>query len=318
LRVVIHGAGLAGCAAARILAEEGHEVTILEARPHIGGNAYDYEIEEGVFVHKYGPHLFHTNDKEVWNFLGRFTGWIDYKHKVTANTSEGNIKLPIYDKQLTDDVSVTEHYADPYYYDLVYKDYSFKQWGYQPPKEVLDRVMIKCEPQDGYFTDTYQGLPAEGYTAMFKNMVNHPNITVELLADRDIRPDCDLRVWTGMVDEYYKYNKGKLSYRSLTFDLHTKTMDMPSVTVNECTMKEIFTRTTNYSMMHNKGYKIKQSEYPCIYTQGINEPYYPIGDNMYKDSIPNEKCILLGRLAEFKYYDMDKVVAKVLKELRWI
>ena len=318
MKVVIHGAGLAGCTAARILAEEGHEVTILEVRPHIGGNAYDYEIGEGLFVHKYGPHLFHTNDKEVWDFLGRFTGWRDYKHKVTANTSEGNIKLPIYDKQLTDDVSVTEHYADPYYYDLVYKDYSFKQWGVVPPREVLDRVMIKCEPQDGYFTDTYQGLPAEGYSAMFNNMVNHPNITIELLVDRDIRPECDLRIWTGMVDEYYKYSEGELTYRSLAFDLHTRPMDMPSVTVNECTMGELFTRTTNYSMMHDKGTKFKQSEYAGKYIKGVNEPYYPVGPNVYETHLPDEKCVFLGRLAEFKYYNMDKVVARALKVLKWI
>lgn len=315
--VVIHGAGPAGCTAARLLAEKGHEVTVLETRDHVAGNTYDY-MHEGVLIHKYGPHLFHTNNDEVVEFLSRFTEWRPYKHKVKAITEEGVIDLPIVDTFIPHDMSVLKHPNSDYYYNLVYRDYSFKQWGYQPPKEVLDRVMIKCEPQEGYFTDKFQALPKYGYTVMFGEMLNHPNITVELDCLAHILPDCDLRVWTGKVDEYYNYTKGELKYRSLYFDVVTEDTPMEAVTVNNCTMREAYTRITNYSMMCDRGNKWRQVEYPLEYTKGVNEPYYPMGDNAYADMVPTERCLLLGRLAEFKYYDMDKVIAKVIKEIQCI
>ena len=315
MKVVVHGAGPAGCTAARLLAEQGHEVTILEIRNHIAGNAYDYSVD-GVLIHKYGPHLFHTNDKDVVAFLSRFTKWKPYIHKVKAITSEGIISLPIYDKQLIEDVSVTEHYADPYYYDLVYRDYSLKQWGYQPPKEVLDRVMIKHKEQEGYFTDTFQALPLDGYTAMFAKMLNHKNITVELSVHPDERPDCDLRVWTGPADEYYGFTRGELCYRSLNFDIYKGTIPLEAVTVNNCTLDVPYTRVTDYNMMHNIGIGWRQAEFPLDHIRGVNEPYYPVGENFYEGMKPTENCILLGRLAEFKYYDMDKIIAKVIKEIK--
>ena len=272
MKVVIHGAGPSGCTAARLLADAGHEVLILDVRDHIGGNTYDSFVK-GVMVHNYGPHLFHTNNDEVISFLSRFTEWTPYTHKVKAVTKEGVISLPIYDEQLFDDVSVTEHYADPYYYNLVYKDYSFKQWGHQPPKEVLDRVMVKCRPQEGYFTDKFQALPKLGYTDMFIEMLVHENITIELSVDGNIRPECDLRVWTGKLDEYFNYSKGELTYRSLDMEMFTSGGPQEAVTVNDCTLEEEYTRVTDYGMMMGKDTHICQAEYPCPYIKGVNEPY---------------------------------------------
>ena len=315
MKIVIHGAGPSGCTAARLLAEKGHKITVLEVRDHIGGNTYDEKVK-GVMVHMYGPHLFHTDNKEVVEFLSRFTTWRPYVHKVKAITNEGIIDLPIHDDNLFEDVSVTEHYADPYYYDLVYRDYSFKQWGYQPPKEVLDRVMIKCRPQDGYFTNKFQALPNNGYTKMWKKVLDHENITVELSCEGHLLPDCDLRVWTGKVDEYFNYSDGELTYRSLDMESYEADGPQEAVTVNDCTLNVNYTRITDYGMMMGKDIHICQAEYPCPYIKGVNEPYYPIGDNRYEDKQTNERVMFLGRLAEFKYYDMDKAIGNVIERIK--
>ena len=376
--VLVVGAGYAGAVAARALAEKGKQVYVLERRGHIGGNAYDYYDEAGVLVHQYGPHIFHTNNKEVFDWLSRFTQWRDYQHRVIANIphGEGRMTYPVpfnltsletafgpeEGKRLGDKliaaygaekkVTILElrQNEDPeiaaladYVYEHVFVHYTMKQWG-QTPEQIdpntTARVPVFLSRDDRYFQDTYQGMPAGSYTDMFFNMLTHPNITVELgvdalnfldLSGEEIllggEPFHGQVIYTGQADELFRFAHGPLPYRTLRFDFETLAQDdfqNGYGTVNY-TVDKPYTRITEFK--HLTGQKIDGvttivKEHSLAYTgQEGQIPYYaiinPVNNALYAqyaaqaERFPN--LHLLGRLAEYKYYNMDAIAAKALE-----
>ncbi len=372
------GAGYAGSVAARALAEEGKRVLVLERRPHIGGNAYDCLDEAGVLIHQYGPHIFHTNNKEVFDWLSRFTKWRNYQHRVIANipNGEGRMTYPVpfnltsletafgeeEGKRLGDKlmaaygaerkVTILElrQNEDPeisaladYVYEHVFVHYTMKQWG-QTPEEIdpntTARVPVFLSRDDRYFQDTYQGMPLEGYTPMFEAMLDHPNITVELGADALDRLDLSGEVlkvdgeeftgpviYTGQADELFAFAHGPLPYRTLRFDFETLARDdfqNGYGTVNY-TVDQPYTRITEFK--HLTGQKIEGvttivKEHSLAYTGEAGQiPYYaiinPANNALYAqyaaEAARFANLHLLGRLAEYKYYNMDAIAAKALE-----
>ena len=375
---LVVGAGYAGAVCARRLAEQGGKrVLVLERRSHIGGNAYDCLDEAGVLIHQYGPHIFHTNDKLVFDWLSRFTQWRDYQHRVIANipdsaggrmtypvpfnlTSLETAFGPVEGKRLGDKL-VAEYGAekkvtilalrqneDPeisaladYVYEHVFVHYTMKQWG-QTPEEIdpntTARVPVFLSRDDRYFQDAYQGMPEEGYTPMFERILDHPNITVELGCDALKRLDVSGEeikvdgqtfhgpvVYTGQADELFGFRFGPLPYRTLDFRFETLQQDdfQGYGTVNY-TVDQDYTRITEFKHLTGQEVPGKTTivkEYSRSYTGAPGEiPYYAIinPDNnakysQYKalaDKFPN--LHLLGRLAEYKYYNMDAIAGRAL------
>ena len=376
--VLIAGAGYAGAVAARALAEKGKRVLVLERRPHIGGNAYDVLDGAGVLIHQYGPHIFHTNDRRVFGWLSRFTRWRDYQHRVIANIPDektgGRMTYPVpfnltsletafgpaEGKRLGDKltaaygaekkVTILELRQNPdpeiaaladYVYEHVFVHYTMKQWG-QTPEEIdpntTARVPVFLSRDDRYFQDACQGMPLEGYTPMFENMLDHPNVTVALNADALDRLDLSgetLRVdgapfpgpviYTGQADELFGFRFGPLPYRTLDFRFETLEQDdfQGYGTVNY-TVDEDFTRITEFKHLTGQirpGVTTIVREYSRSYTGAAGEiPYYaiinPDNNALYAkyrseaERFPN--LHLLGRLAEYKYYNMDAIAGRAL------
>ena len=375
--ILVAGAGYAGAVAARVLAEAGKRVLVLERRPHIGGNAYDCLDQAGVLIHQYGPHIFHTNDKRVFEFLSRFTRWRDYQHRVIANIPDekgGRMTYPVpfnltsletafggpEGKRLGSKlieaygaekkVTILELRQNPdrsiaaladYVYEHVFVHYTMKQWG-QTPEEIdpntTARVPVFLSRDDRYFQDACQGMPLEGYTPMFERMLDHPNITVELGVDALARLDLSgdvLRVdgapfagqviYTGQADELFSFRFGPLPYRTLDFRFETLERDdfQGYGTVNY-TVDQDYTRITEFKHLTGQalpGATTIVKEYSRAYTGKNGEiPYYaiinPENNALYArykaeaDKFPN--LHLLGRLAEYKYYNMDVITGKAL------
>ena len=375
--ILVAGAGYAGAVAARALAEKGKKVLVLERRDHIGGNAYDCPDESGVLIHKYGPHIFHTNDKRVFDFLSRFTGWRRYQHRVIANIprdnpevvparkkTDGRFFFPVpfnldslknafgmeegarLGQKLLDaypaqsQVTILELRRNPdpeiaaianYVYGHVFVRYTMKQWG-QTPEEIdpntTARVPVRLSQDDRYFQDAYQGMPLEGYTKMFERMLDHPNIEVRLGVDaRPILKEARVPViYTGQVDELFDFRFGPLPYRTLDFRFETLSQDcfQTHATVNY-TVDEDFTRITEFKHLTGQvlpGVTTIVKEYSRAYTGAEGEiPYYaiinPENNALYAryraeaDKQPN--LYLLGRLAEYKYYNMDAIAGRALE-----
>ena len=375
--ILVVGAGYAGAVAARVLAEAGKRVLVLERRPHIGGNAYDCLDQAGVLIHQYGPHIFHTNDKRVFEFLSRFTRWRDYQHRVIANIPDeksGRMTYPVpfnltsletafgaeegkrlggkliaaYGAEKKVTILELRQNPDPeiaaladYVYEHVFVHYTMKQWG-QTPEEIdpntTARVPVFLSRDDRYFQDACQGMPLEGYTPMFEKMLDHPNITVELGVDALARLDLSgdvLRVdgapfagqviYTGQADELFSFRFGPLPYRTLDFRFETLERDdfQGYGTVNY-TVDEDYTRITEFKHLTGQalpGVTTIVKEYSRAYTGKNGEiPYYaiinPENNALYArykaeaDRFPN--LHLLGRLAEYKYYNMDVITGKAL------
>lgn len=370
---IVIGAGFAGAVTAIQLARGGKKVLVLEKRGHIGGNAYDCPDGSGVLIHKYGPHIFHTNDKKVFDFLSEFTKWYDYSHKVAANIYGKEIPVPfnlnslykVYDESKAKRVEsklintfgenrkVTilelKKSADPelkelseYVYDNVFVYYTIKQWGKKP--EEIDpattaRVPVSISRDDRYFQDTYQGIPKDGYTRLFENLLDHENITVKLNTDAKSEltftedavlfrgvPFSGQIVYTGAVDELFDCCYGRLPYRTLDFEFETFNKDFVQShgTINY-TVTEAYTRITEFKHMTGQVIKNKTTtckEYSREYTSAPGEiPYYAIINdennrlyNKYKEKADRYKNLyLIGRLAEYKYYNMDAIAAKALQ-----
>ena len=351
---IIVGAGLAGIVSANILANKGKKVLILEKRNHIGGNCYDY-YQNGILIHKYGPHIFHTNNEHVWNYLSRFTEWNNYRHKVKSsiykdselydfpvNLCSINKIIPGNLTKLLDkykgrmEVSIFELINDKEFkslgldlYRLFYENYSKKQWGNyynNLDNSVLNRVKIKLFFDNNYFNDKYQGLPLNGYTEMFLNMIDNKNITIIFnYNDSVLNYNYDNIIYTGRIDELFNYCFGVLPYRSLDFkfNFYDKKNYQDYAVINYPN-EEKYTRTTEFKHMTGQEVygTIISKEYPKECKEN-DIPYYPILVNKnielfnkYKqlvDKIPN--LLLLGRLAEYKYYDMDKIIDRVLSEV---
>ncbi len=372
LDIVIIGAGVAGCVAARELAEAGKKVLVLEQRDHIGGNCYDEKDEHGILIHKYGPHIFHTKAQRAYDYLSRFTEWYAFGHEVVANVHGRLIPVPfnlntlhmVYEKEEADVLEkklvdafgmetrvpilkLREH-EDPqirqiadYVYENIFLHYTMKQWG-QTPEEidpaVTGRVPVLISYDNRYFQEPYQGMPLKGYTPMFEAMLDHPGITVE--TGVDARSRLDFRgnqvffdeeaftgevIYTGPLDELFDCRFGRLPYRSLNFEFeYLNQEDYQGHSVVNYTVSEAFTRITEFKYLTGQkapGTTIVR-EYPFAYTGAEGEiPYYSIASEenqkLYEKyqallaGIPN--VYLLGRLAEYKYYNMDAMVLRALK-----
>ena len=363
--VLAAGAGFAGAVSARALAEKGRRLLVLERRDHIGGNAYDCPDEHGVLIHKYGPHIFHTNDKAVFDFLSRFTRWRDYQHRVVANIpcDGGRMTYPVpfnltsleiafgeeEGKKLAGKlvaaygaekkVTILELRKNPdpaiaaladYVYEHVFVRYTMKQWG-QRPEEIdpgtTARVPVFLSRDGRYFQDAYQGMPLEGYTKLFERMLDHPNITVELGADaRPLLAEFKGPViYTGQADELFDFKFGPLPYRTLDFRFETLSQDdfQGCGTVNY-TMDEDFTRITEFKHLtgqsvpgvttivreYSRAYAGAEGEIP--YYAIINEANNALYDKYRAEAEKHPNLHLLGRLAEYKYYNMDAIAARAL------
>lgn len=331
MKVNIYGCGMSGVVAAIILKEQGHDVEIFEVRDHIAGNCYDEKNDDGCTVHKYGSHIFHTNNENVWKFLNRYTKFNDYEHRVRANTKEGMLSIPFSKKteeQLGRDLDPKE------IQDLLFREYSERHWGIpweELPKSISGRVPNKRDNHDDrYFTDKYQGIPENGYTAMFKNMLD--GIKVNLGVERGLhkRLKADLVVWTGKISEYFDLKFGHLPYRSLRFE-HKRVEKDPMYTwdegavINECNTKP-FNRTMDNSVYLNEDvtHTIHTRDFPEEHQVGKNDPIYPKtfgeGPKIYqkylKAAIADQNTIFLGRLATYKYLDMWMAVSQVLAKLK--
>lgn len=351
---VIVGAGFAGCVLAERIAKVlNKKVLIIEKRNHIGGNAYDYFNEDGILVHKYGPHIFHTNNKEVWDYISNFTDWHLYQHRVLAYVDGQTVPMPInldtinklYNFNYTsdelnnyfesircnkeeilnsEDMVITKIGKE--LYEKFFKNYTKKQWDlypYELEPEVIARIPIRNNRDDRYFTDKYQGMPKHGYTKIFENMLNSKNIHILLNTDfKDVIDDIEYEnlIYTGPIDYYFDYKYGKLPYRSLKFEFETidciKYQEVGTVNYPN---DYDFTRITEFK--HLTGQKHYKTTIVREYPSSEGEPYYPIpqkkNTEQYKryekEAQKLKNVFFIGRLANYKYYNMDKVVEETLK-----
>ncbi len=350
---LIVGAGFAGCVLAeRLAADAGKRVLIVDRRPHIGGNAYDYYNADGILVHKYGPHIFHTNSREVFEYLSRFTAWRPYEHRVLASVDGQLVPIPInldtinrlYGLQLdsfqaaaflAERAEKIEHPRNAEemvlskvgreLYEKFFRNYTRKQWGLDPAEldpSVTARIPTRTNRDDRYFTDTYQAMPLHGYTRMFERMLDHPNIKVMLNTDYQEVMDCIPHrelIYTGPIDEFFDFRFGKLPYRSLEFrfETHDRPRVQPVATINYPN-EHAYTRVTEFK--HLTGQRHHKTTVVYEYPRAEGEPYYPVprreNAELYKryqelaDATPG--VYFVGRLATYKYYNMDQVVAQAL------
>lgn len=369
---VIVGSGFAGSVCARSLAEAGNKVLVLERRPHIGGNAYDCLDENGILIHKYGPHIFHTSEKRVYDYLSRFTEWRRYDHEVLAKAGSLEFpvpfnlnslykaypadkatelekklvtaygmekKVPIGEMRKSEDADIRE--LAEFVYNNVFLNYTMKQWG-QKPEEIdpatTARVPVFISRDNRYFQDEYQGMPMYGYTPVFERMLDHENITVRCSVEASAHLSFEDKIlfdgkefegkviYTGALDELFGYRYGALPYRTLDFGFehHDITYYQSHGTVNY-TVDEPYTRITEYKHLtgqQKEGSTTIMKEFSRAYRPDTEDiPYYAIinGENnsLYQKYLSKAKdyknLILLGRLAEYKYYNMDKIVSLALE-----
>ena len=371
MRYWVVGAGPAGCTVARALAERGDtQVTVLEKRPQIAGNTFDEQDEAGVWVHRYGPHIFHTKDETAYAFLSRFTDWYALRHRVLADVHGTLLPVPFnlrslrmafdaptadrMEKQLVSvfgpgaRVSILDllRREEPelkdlagYVYENIFRFYTQKQWGVAPAAldpAAMARVPVLVSDDDGYFQDPWQGMPANGYTALFARMLDHPNIHVELNADACARLTLEGNtllkdgesfrepvIYTGALDELMGYRLGRLPYRTLDFRFETLPTDSyQPVGVVNYTVDRPYTRITEYKKLTGQkldGVTTITKEYPRA-CEAPDIPYYPIPDAesaaryaAYRQKADVCKNLtLLGRLAEYQYYNIDTIVAHAL------
>lgn len=373
--VLIVGCGLSGSVIARHLAEQGKQVTIWERRDHIGGNMYDYTDEHGILVQKYGPHAFHTNKKELYDYICKFEQWQDYKlicgavwdgkytptpfnfttidtfyHSEQAKRLKEKLCHAFAGRETATIVEVREHqdkdireYAD-FLFQNDYAPYTAKQWGISPQEidpSVLKRVPLRFSYNEGYYDDTYQVMPVHSYTQFFKNLLAHPNIQVglgidaldrlQVICNKLYLDGAELTtpvVYTGALDELFGCIYGKLPYRSLRFEWKYSEKDsIQPAPVVAYPQEEGYTRITEYKKLpiQNKKGSNYALEYPLPYREGeLMEPYYPVLTaesqhcyQMYQkvaERIPN--LIYCGRLADFKYYNMDQALERALSLLK--
>ena len=351
--ILIVGAGFAGSVCARVLADQGHSIHIVDKRSHIGGNAYDVHDEHGVLVHPYGPHIFHTNSKRVIEFLSRFTDWRFYEHRVLAQVEGELYPIPINRTTLNKlykldlDEKGAERYLDGVRenrdpiktsedvvlnsvgHDLgekFFRGYTRKQWGLDLSElsaGVAARIPTRTNDDDRYFADTYQFMPSEGYGEMFRKMLDHPNISVSLETDfktvRHLYPDAHV-IYTGPVDEYFDHRYGRLPYRSLRFDHQhlPDTAQVQSVGTVNFPNDHAYTRTTEFK--HLTGQTHTGTSIVREYPQAEGDPYYPIprpeNEALFKKyaALADQEIdvTFIGRLAQYRYYNMDQVVAAAL------
>ncbi len=350
---LIVGAGFAGSVLADRLARVcNKKVLVVDRRNHIAGNAYDHYNEAGILIHKYGPHIFHTNSREIFDYLSQFTQWRGYEHRVLASVDGQLLPMPInldtinqmYGLNLTS-FQVEEFFAskaekrDPVktsedvvvgkvgreLYEKFFKHYTRKQWGLDPSEldaSVTARVPTRTNRDNRYFTDSYQSMPLHGFTRMFENMLDHPNIKVMLNTDyRDVREFIPFKemIYTGPIDEYFDYRFGKLPYRCLEFkhETHDRPQFQTAAVVNYPN-DYAYTRITEFKYL--TGQEHTKTSVVYEFPQAEGDPYYPIprpeNSALYKryqelaDETPG--TYFVGRLASYRYYNMDQVVGAAL------
>ena len=370
-KIIIVGAGLSGATIARLFADGGDDVTVIDKRQTVGGNIYDCTDKNGITIQPYGPHIFHTNEKEVFDFLSRFTEWEKYEHRVLANVKgtlvpvpfnmtslfklypedkaerikeillsevgEGK-KVPILQLKQHENEEVRK-FAD-FVYNNIFYIYTKKQWGFKPEElgeAVMNRVPVYVSEEDRYFTDEYQYMPKDGFTEMVSNMLCHPRIQLKLGTDAKKHISLDdgkiylngkefdgTLIYTGCVDELFDYKFGVLPYRSLKFKFKTinKPSFQPSAVVNYTTSHK-FTRISEFSKFTCKPQQktVIVKEYSRNFKKGKNIPYYPIPlDKNYVhygeyvvEAAKYDGLYLLGRLANYKYINMDIAVLQAIK-----
>ena len=357
--VMVVGAGFAGAVMAeRLAADGGKRVLVVDRRPHVGGNAFDHKDDAGILIHQYGPHIFHTNSQEIFDYLSRFTEWRPYEHRVLASVDGQLVPMPInrttlnalYGLDMQSDEEVAAFLAaraEPVVpirtsadvvvsqvgrelYETFFRGYTRKQWGRDPSeldKSVTARVPTRTGTDDRYFTDQFQAMPLEGYTRMFERMLDHPNIDLLLGVDyrevRDAYPH-DHLVFTGPVDEYFGYRYGRLPYRSLQFEHQTldKPWHQPVAVVNYPNEATPYTRVTEYK--HLTGQEADRTSVTFEYPSATGDPYYPIpceeNQALYKRyealALAEPSVSFVGRLATYRYYNMDQVVGQALATYR--
>lgn len=350
---LIVGAGFAGAVIAERLAScAGKKVLVVDKRNHIGGNTYDYYDSAGILVHKYGPHIFHTNSKDVYDYLGKFTEWRPYEHRVLASVDGMLVPIPINLNTLNQlyglhlDANEVENYLQSKAEDITtirtsedvvlstvgkdlyqkfFKGYTRKQWDLDPSEldaSVTARIPVRYNRDNRYFTDTYQAMPAQGYTKLFEQLLNHPNIKVMTNTDyKEIENSIAFKkmIYTGPVDYYFDYCYGKLPYRSIEFRFHT--IDTPlfqqTGTINYPN-EHPYTRVTEFKYLTGQIHPKTSVVYEFPKADG--DPYYPVprpeNAELYRKyqmltrALPD--VYFTGRLATYKYYNMDQVVAQSL------
>jgi UDP-galactopyranose mutase len=357
--VLIVGAGFAGSVMAERLANDGgKKVLVIDRRPHIAGNAYDLPNEDGILYHLYGPHIFHTNSEEIFSYLSRFTKWRTYEHKVLADVRDQLVPMPInrttlnmlYNAGLETDEDAEaflESRAEPVaeiktsadvvvskvgteLYQLFFQGYTRKQWGMDPSeldKSVTSRVPTRTNTDDRYFADEFQAMPLEGYTRMFENMLDHPDIELRLGVEwEEVAREVtyDKLVFTGPIDEYFGYRYGKLPYRSLRFQHETHDMEVfqPVAVVNYPAEDVPYTRITEYKYL--TGQTAPKTSITYEYPSAVGDPYYPIprpeNQALFKRyealAVAERDVVFVGRLATYRYYNMDQVVGQALATYR--
>ncbi len=350
---LIVGAGFAGSVLAERLARAGKRVLICDKRPHIGGNAFDHYDAAGILVHKYGPHIFHTGSKRIFDYLSQFTLWRAYEHRVLAHVDGKHVPFPInvdtvnalYGLTLdaeqaaayfarvaerlpgaprTSETAVTSKVGRDLY-EKFFKNYTLKQWGLDPSQldaSVASRVPARADHDSRYFTDQYQAMPLRGYTHMFENMLDHKRITIALNVDyRDLLSEVKYGelIYTGPVDAFFDYRYGKLPYRSIEFkfETHDKEVFQPGAVVNFPNEHE-YTRITEFKYLTGQTHSKTSVVYE--YPREDGDPYYPVPRPENAEVYAKYKALadaahgvhFVGRLATYRYYNMDQVVGQSL------
>ena len=327
MKILVVGAGFYGSIVARELAEAGHDITVIDKRRHIAGNAYDYENTDGIRIHQYGPHLFHTNNKEVVDYLSKYTEWVPYYHKVKAILDNGQyVTLPV--NKETKEIVGEENVLD-----VFFRPYTKKMWGKELEEldpSIMNRVPIRDDDNELYFPkDKYQLMPKYGYTKLFENLLDHQNIEVKL--QYEFTRACEAKydyIFNSMpIDEYYDYEFGELPYRSIKF--HTHSLPTPKLlpaSVVNFTHSGKYTRMTEWKNIPCHGENAECTwityEEPCDYKDNQMERYYPVKDidgknrDIYR--LYSEKSKLhptmefIGRCGLYAYFDMDQAVSSAL------
>lgn len=350
---LVVGAGLSGSVLAERLATKGgRKVLIVDKRNHIGGNTFDYFNSDGILIHKYGPHIFHTNSQEVFNYLGKFTEWRPYEHRVLASVDGMMVPIPINmntinalyglnlssdevsaflktkaekrDRIITSEDVVLSHVGKDLY-EKFFKGYTRKQWGMDPSEldaSVAARIPTRSNRDNRYFTDTYQAMPLDGYTKMFERMLDHPNISIMLNTDyKDLEKwiPYNKMIYTGPIDYFFNYCYGQLPYRSIEFKLKTfgQAIYQPTGTVNYPN-DHAYTRITEFKYL--TGQQHDKTTVVFEYPNAEGDPYYPVprpeNTELYMKYLmlgkTTSNVYFSGRLATYKYYNMDQVVAQSL------
>ncbi len=364
MRILVVGAGFAGSTFARLAAEDGNKVIVIDKKEHIGGNSYSFEDSKtGIEIHKYGPHIFHTNDEDVYSFITKFTEFNNYINRVKAISNGKVYSLPINlhtinqffnktfsPKEAEDFIEKKrEKYKDVLnfeefvksslgteLYEAFFRDYTIKQWGVEP-KEIsvstAKRLPIRFNYDDNYFNDKYQGIPIKGYGALFEEMLNNENINIKLntsfgVFNKNNKIKFDFIVYTGSIDEYFDYKYGYLPYRSITFEEMRGEEIQGNAVINYTDMSENFTRIHEHKYFTPEK-KFKQSiafkEY-SFESDSRKNPFYPIENIVSTEMVMNYKklsklednVVFIGRLAEYKYMNMDQVIRSSIDTYRKI